>query len=192
MSLFSSPRLSARRLSGAAFGAAVLLAAGALPASALGIRLGGTPPTIHVEDCRSAALTRQLSYGMDFSSNTTGPVPVQVAGVLDGSITLCFSLDVNALTAIQTWTETNVTVDGVVGGLLGTADASKVCTAVHLKVAPGVKGTVTATSHAHLSVAGAPPVDWDHTFARQTVVDSIGEDIFLRACADTSGNVTAS
>ena len=188
----STSRLNGRRLAGAAAGAAFLLAAGALPASALGIQLFGQSTLIHVDDCRSAALARQVAYDLDFSSNTTGPLPVHVAAVVDGSMTLCYSLDVKALTSIQTWIETNATVEGVVGGLLGTTDASKVCTTIHLKVAPGVKGTVTATASAHVAVDGAPPADWNHTFAKDVVVDSIGEDITLRQCVDTSGNLSAS
>jgi hypothetical protein len=111
---------------------------------------------------------------------------------VDGSLKLCYSLDVKALTSIQTWIDSNVTVEGVVGGLLGTSDASKVCTAIHLKVAPGVKGTVSASAQAHVSVNGAPPADWSHDFAKDVVVDSLGEDITLRQCVDTSGKLSAS
>ena len=191
MSTLSS-RLIRRRVAGAAAGAAFLLAAGAVPASALTIGLFGNATLLHVADCRTAALARQAAYDLAFSSNTTGPVPVHVAGVVDGSMTLCYSLDVTALSAIQTWIDSNVTVNGVVGGLLGTGDASKVCTTIHLKVAPGVKGTVSATAQAHVALDGAPPADWSDTFAKDVTVDSLGEDITLRQCVDTSGNVSAS
>jgi len=188
----SPSRLIRRRVAGAAAGAAMLLAVGALPASALSLGLFTNTTLLHVSDCRTAALARQAAYDLGFSSNTTGPVPVHVAGVVDGSMTLCYSLDVKALSSIQTWIDSNVTVNGVVGGLLGTGDASKVCTIIHLKVAPGVTGTVTATAQARVSVDGAPPADWSDTFGKDVAVNSLGEDITLSQCVDTSGNVSAS
>jgi hypothetical protein len=188
MSIFSM-----RRLGGIVTGAFATVVAGALPASALGIGVNLLPtPVVHVEDCRSASMARQAAYGFDFSSQTTGPKRVQVGVAADASIDLCWSLDVNALSSVQVSTVSDLSVDGLVSGLLYGTDASKVCTTIHLKVAPGVKGTVTANAHAHVLVDGAPPLDWNDTLTRNTVVDGIGEDITLKMCADTSGNVSAS
>ncbi len=185
--------LSTRRLGGIVTGAITTMVAAALPASALTIGARVGPSTLlHVEGCRSAAMARQAAYGFDFSSNATGPKHVGVGVAADASIDLCWSLDVASPTSVEAWTEDNVTVDGAVAGLLTGSDASKLCTTVHLKVAPGAKGTVTATTHAHVLVDGAPPLDWHDTLTRNTVVDGIGEDITLRMCADTSGSVSAS
>ncbi len=185
--------LSTRRLGGIVAGAITTVVAAALPASALGIGIKVGPSTLlHVEDCRSAAMARQASYGFDFASNATGPKHVHVGLAADASVDLCWSLDVASPTSIQVWTEENVSVDGVVSGLLTATDASTVCTTVHMKVAPGAKGTVTAKTHAHVLVDGAPPLDWNDTLTRETVVDGVGEDITLRVCADTSGSVSAS
>jgi hypothetical protein len=185
-----------RRLTGIVAGSVVALVGLALPASALGIRIGGlgTPTTslVHVNDCRSAALTRAAGYNMEFSSKTTGPVPVHVNGVVDGSLTLCYSLDVAAVSSVNVVTETYGTVEGVVSGIVTGTDGSGVCTAIKLTVGPGVKGSVSATSHAHVAVDGAPPFDWDHQFAKDIVVDSLGEEVTLKACVDSSGSVSAS
>jgi len=86
-------------------------------------------------------------------------------------------------------TETYVTVEGIVSGLLTQTDASKVCTTIRLTVGPGVGGTVSASSHAHVAVDGAPPLDWDNEFAEDLEVPTVGEDIVLSACADSSGSV---
>ncbi len=183
--------LSTRRLGGIVTGAVAAVVTAALPASALTVRIGTAPTTLlHVEDCRSAAMARQASYGFDFSSQTTGPRHVHVGVAADASVELCWSLDVASPTSIQVWTTDDVSVDGLVSGLVNGTDASKVCTTVHLKVAPGVKGTVTATTHAHVLVDGLPPLDWNDTLTRDTTVSGIGEDITLSMCADTSGNVS--
>lgn len=187
MSIFSM-----RRLGGIVTGALATVVAGAMPATALGIGINlGPTPTVHVDDCRSAAVARQASYGFDFSSQTTGPKHVQVGAAADASIELCWSLDVTALANVQTWTVNDLSVDGLVSGLLYGTDASKVCTTIHLKVAPGVKGTVTAKTHAHVLVDGLPPLDWNDTLTRDTTVSGVGEDITLSMCADTAGNVSA-
>lgn len=178
-----------RRVGGAVLAGGLMVAGSALPARGLGISLS---PTVHVEDCRSASLARQAGWDFDFSSKTTGPLPVHLAAAADAWIELCYSLDVKPLTIVDVVTETWVTVEGVVNGLLTGTDGSKVCTALKLAVAPGVKGTVSAKSVAHLTVDGAPPVEWKHDFARNTEVSSVGEDIQLRMCADTSGNVATS
>ncbi len=183
--------LTLKRVGSMLAGTVMGAVAGAFPASALGLGIGGGS-LLHVEDCRSVALARQASYGYDFSSNATGPQHVQVALAADGSITLCYKLDVASPTSFSISTQNNLSVNGVLSGLLTQTDASKVCTAIHLKVAPGVKGTVTATAQAHVAVDGAPPADWSHTFAKDVVVDSLGEDIVLRSCADTSGQISAS
>jgi hypothetical protein len=183
--------LSMRRLGGIVTGALATVVAGALPATALGIGINlGPTAVVHVEDCRSAAMARQASYGFDFSSQTTGPRHVQVGVAADASVELCWSLDVTTPTSIQVWTTSDLSVDGLVSGLVYGTDASKVCTTVHLKVAPGVKGTVTAKTHAHVLVDGLPPLDWNDTLTRDTTVSGIGEDITLSMCADTSGNVS--
>lgn len=178
------------RLAGVAAGAVVALAA-AVPASALstGVDDGGL---VHVEDCRTVDFARGVDQDIDFSSNSTGPVQVTVAGEADGSITLCYDLDATVASAVDVDTWTDATVDAVLGNLLGEADASRVCSAVRLQVAPGVTGTVSATSHAYVSVDGAPPAEWDHTFADDVVVDNLGEDIVLKACTDTEGNTSTS
>ncbi len=182
-----------RRLGGIVTGALATIVAGALPATALGISVNvGPTPLVHVEDCRSAAMARQAFYGFDFSSQTTGPKHVQVGLAADASVDLCWSLDVASPTSVQAWTVSDLSVDGIASGLVSGTDASKVCTTVHLKVGPGVKGTVTAKTHAHLLVDGLPPVDYDDTMTRDTTVSGIGEDITLTMCADTSGNVSAS
>jgi hypothetical protein len=178
-----------RRVSGAVVAGGLVVAGSALPARALGITLSRT---VHLEDCRSVALARQAGWDFDFSSNATGPLPVHLAAAADASIELCYSVDVKPLTTVDIVTETWVTAEGVVNGLLTGTDGSKVCTALKLAVAPGVKGTVSATSSAHVLVDGAPPVEWDHTFAKDVTVDTLGENISLRMCADTSGNITAS
>ena len=180
-------KASLRRVGGAVLAGGLIVGGSALPARALGISLS---PTVHVADCRSAALARQAAWDFDFSSKTTGPLPVHVGAAADALVSLCYSLDVTPGTAVDVTTETFVTVDGVVNGLLTGSDGSKVCTALKLTVAPGVHGTVTATSHAHVLVDGAPPADWDHLFAKDVTVDSLGENISLRMCADSSGNVT--
>lgn len=185
--------LSTRRLGGIVTGAIAAVVAAALPASALSIATNSEPTTLlHVEDCRSAAMAREASYGFDFSSNATGAKHVEVGVSADASIELCWSLDVASLTSIEVWTEEEVSVDGVLSGLVSGADAGSVCTTVHLKVAPGVHGTVTATTHAHVLVDGSPPLDWADSLTRNTVVDGIGEEITLRMCADSSGGVSAS
>ncbi len=185
--------LSTRRLGGIVTGAIATVVAAALPASALTVAVDTAPTTpVHVEDCRSAAMDRQASYGFDFSSSTTGPKHVEVGLSAEASVDLCWSLDVASPTSIEVWAEEDVTVHGVVSGLLSGTDASKVCTTVHLKVSPGVRGTVTATTHAHVLVDGAPPLKWDDTLTRDTVVDGVGEDITLSMCADTSGSVSSS
>lgn len=184
--------VSIRRVAGVVAGSVVGLVAFALPASALsigGISIGGTA-LVHVADCRSAALARSAGYNMDFSSNTTGPLPIHVGAVADASLKLCYSLDVKSASSVNVVTETYVTVEGVVSGLLTQTDASKVCTAIKLTVGPGVDGTVSASTHAHVLVDGAPPVDWDHEFAEDLDVPSVGENIVLRACADSSGSIT--
>ncbi len=185
--------LSTRRLGGIVTGAVAAVVTAALPASALTVRIGTAPTTLlHVEDCRSAAMARQAAYGFEFSSNATGPQHVAVGVSADASVELCWSLDVASPTTIEVWTEDDVSVDGVVSGLVSGTDASTVCTTVHLKVAAGARGTVTATTHAHVLVDGAPPLEWNDTLTRNTVVDGVGEDVTLRMCADTSGSVSAS
>lgn len=171
-------------------GTAASMVAFALPASALGVSLGGSN-VIHIDDCRSVSLARQAAYDFAFSSNSTGPQTVHVADVVDGALTLCYSLDVKAVTDFSIVTQADVTVAGVVSGLVSQTDASKVCTEIRLKVGPGVRGTVSASTRLHVSADGAPPADWIHQFAEDVVVDSIGEDIVLKGCADTSGNVSA-
>ena len=186
--------VSIKRLGGIVAGSVVGVVGFALPASALGI--GGITvspnPVVHVEDCRSVALARAVGYDMDFSSKTTGPLPVHVGAVADASMTLCYSLDVAAVSNVQVTTQTYGTVEGVVNGILTGTDGSGVCTAIRLTVGPGVHGTVTATTHAHVAVDGAPPADWDHQFAEDLVIPEMGEDITLRACVDSSGSVSAS
>ncbi len=188
--------LSMRRLTGIVAGSVVTLVGLALPASALSIGIAGigTPSSslVHVADCRSAALTRAVGYNMEFSSKTTGPVPVHVNAVVDGSLTLCYSLDVAAPSSVNVAVETYGTVEGAVNGIVNGTDGSGVCTAIRLTVGPGVRGTVSATSHAHVAVDGAPPADWDHHFADDVEVNNLGEDITLKACVDTSGSVSVS
>lgn len=179
-----------------AAGAVMGIVAAALPASALGLginlgSLGGTS-VVHVEDCRSVAMARQGSYGFDFSSNATGPRHVGVGVSADASIDLCWSLDVASPSSVQVTTVSDLAVDGITSGLLTQSDASKVCATIRLHVDPAVKGTVTATTHAHVLVEGAPPLDWDDTLTRDTTVSGIGEDITLAMCADTGGQVSAS
>ncbi len=186
--------VSIKRLGGIVAGSIVGLVGFALPASALGI--GGITvspnPTMHVEDCRSVALARAAGYDMEFSSKTTGPVPVHVAAVANASLTLCWSLDVAVLSTVNVAVETYGTVEGVVNGIVTGTDGSGVCTAIRLTAGPGVHGTVTATAHAHVAVDGAPPVEWDNDFAEDLVVPDVGEDISLKACVDSSGSVSAS
>ncbi len=190
--------LSMRRFTGIIAGSVVALVGLALPASALGVSVGGvgigtpTSSLVHVDDCRSAALSRAVGYDLEFSSKTTGPVPVHVNGVIDGSLTLCYSLDVASVSSVNVVAETYGTVEGAVNGILTGTDGGGVCTAIRLTVGPGVRGTVSATTHAQVAVDGAPPVDWDHEFAEDVDVSDIGEDITLKACVDTSGSVSAS
>jgi hypothetical protein len=186
--------VSIKRLGGIVAGSVVGLVGFALPASALsigGITVSPTP-TVHVEDCRSVALARAAGYDMDFSSKTTGPMPLHVAAVADASLTLCWSLDVAALSNVNVAVHTYGTVEGVVNGILTGTDGSGVCTAIRLTVGPGVHGTVTAVTHAHLLVDGAPPADWDNVFTEDLVIPDVGEDISLSACVDSSGSVSAS
>ena len=186
--------VSMKRLGGIVAGSVVGLVAFVQPASALsigGIKIG-VSPTVHVEDCRSVALARAAGYDMEFSSNTTGSMPVHVGAVADASLTLCYSLDVKTASSVNVVTDTYVTVEGIVSGLLTQTDASKVCTAIKLTVGPGVHGTVSASTHAHVAVDGAPPLDWDHQFAEDLEVPLAGENITLKACADTSGQITTS
>ena len=165
----------------------------ALPATALtlGISLG-SGPLLHVADCRSVALTRAVNYDMSFSSNTTGVVPLKVSGVVDGSIELCWDLTVKALSDVKVTTQTYASLTTLVNSLLTQSDASKVCTAINLVAAGGVTGSVSASVHANVSVAGAPPVAWSHDFAKDLNIAPNGENITFKACADTSGNVSAS
>lgn len=186
-------QFSLRRLGLVAAGTAAALAVSALPAAALGISLGGSGGSLlRVNDCRSVALNRNLTYEIGFSSQTTGPAPVRVAVVADGSLTLCYDLKVNSVTAVQVSTWTDATVDAVVANLLNQSDASKVCTGIRLKTASGVTGTVTATARAYASVDGLPPVSWSDDFARDTVLTGPAEDIVFNACLDTNGGVSAS
>lgn len=185
---------SMKRLGGIVAGSIVGLVGLALPASALtigGVTFGASP-LVHVADCRSAALARSAGYDMELSSNTTGRMPVHVGAVADASLQLCYSLDVTTGSSVNVVTETYGTVEGVVDGLVTGTDGSGVCTAIRLTVGPGVHGTVSATTHAHLVVDGAPPLDWDHRFAEDLVVPVEGENIVLKACVDTSGSVSAS
>ena len=185
--------VSTKRLGGIVAGSIVGLVAFALPASALGITIGTpTGSLVHVADCRSVALSRAVGYDMDFSSNTTGPMVVHVGAVADASMTLCWDLDVKALSSVKVVTETYGTVEGAVNGLVTGTDGSGVCTTIRLTVGPGVDGTVSATTHAQVAVDGAPPADWDHAFAEDLEVPTVGEDITLRACVDSSGSVSTS
>ena len=182
----------AKRLGGIVTGALTTIVAGALPAAALGIGVNlGLSPVVHVEGCRSAEIARQASYGFDFSSRTTGPEHVHVGVAADASVELCWSLDVASPGTVEVWTTNDVSVNGVVSGLVSGTDAGKACTTVQLKVAPGVEGTVTAETHAHVLVDGAPPLDWNDTLTRESTVSGVGEDITLTMCADTSGNLSA-
>jgi hypothetical protein len=185
MRIFSMKRLGiVTAVAAAGVGAAVL------PASALGIGIGGSS-LLHVQDCRSAAFARQANYDVSFSSKTTGPVKAHVGAMTDGALTLCYSLDVSSLSSVQVSTASDVSVNGVVSGLVNQSDASWVCTNIHLKVAPGVRGTVSATAHAHAVVDGVPtPVEWSNTFAKDVQVSDVGEDIVLQACGDTSGQAS--
>jgi hypothetical protein len=182
--------ISRRRSLVVAAGVAAALAA-ALPASALTLGVGGTS-LLHVQDCRSVALMRQAAYDFGFSSTTTGPVDVRAGVVADGSLTLCYNLNVNSLTAFNVTTWTNVTANTVVASLLGEADASRVCTAIDLHVWPGVTGTVTASVNADVMVDGAPPAHWDDTLGKDVQVNNLGEDITLKGCIDSNGNASLS
>lgn len=180
-----------KRLGAATLGAIATMTAGVLPAGALGISVGGSS-LVHVNDCRSVALARQAGYDFEFSSNTTGPRAVHAAVASDGSLTLCYSLDATTASAVQLSTWTDVTVDLLVANILGEADAGRVCSAIRLQVAPGVRGTVSATSNAQVAVDGQPPVAWNHTFAKDVTVDSVGEDIVLKGCVATDGSASVS
>jgi hypothetical protein len=168
--------------------------AAALPASALTLGVGGLGGStlVHVQDCRTVNIARQGNYGFDFSSKATGPQHVETGFMVDGSMTLCYSLDVASLSSVNVTTWTDATLDALVASLLGETDASQVCSAIRLQVGPGVHGTVSATSHADIAVSGQPPVVWDHVFAKDVQVDNLGEDIMFKACTDTNGNVSAS
>jgi hypothetical protein len=182
--------LTLKRVSTMLAGTVIGAIAGAFPASALSLGLGGSS-LVHIEDCRSVSLARQAAYGFDYSSNTTGPQHVGVALAADGSLTLCYSLDVASASSVSISTHSDLSLNGVVSGLLNQTDASKVCASINLKAAPGVKGTVTAVASAHVLVDGLPPADWSNAFARNTEINSIGEDITFKTCADTAGNVSA-
>jgi hypothetical protein len=182
---------SMRRWAALAAGTIAGVVASALPASALTLGLGGTS-LLHVADCRSVALARQANYGFDFSSKSTGPQHVRAGLAADASIEICYSLDVLSGSSFSVTTDTLISANALVNSLLTQTDASKVCTALHFKALPGVKGTVSVSSHAHLLVDGLPPLDWDHEYVQDFALPSIGEDITLKMCADTSGNVTAS
>jgi hypothetical protein len=183
--------ITRRRSLVVAAGVAAALAAAALPASALTLGIGGSS-LLHVQDCRSVALTRQAAYDLGFSSTATGPIEVKTGVLADGSLTLCYNLYVNSLTAVQVTTWTNVTANTLVASLLGEADASRVCTAIDLHLWPGVTGTVSASASADVVVDGLPPFHWDDTFAKDTQVNGIGQDITLKGCYDTNGNATLS
>jgi hypothetical protein len=182
--------ISGRRSMAVAAGIAAAMAA-AVPASALTLGAGGTS-LLHVQDCRSVALTRQAAYDLGFSSTSTGPVDVHTGMLADGSLTLCYNLNVNSLTAFNVTTWSNVTANSLVASLLGEADATRVCTAIDLHVWPGVTGTVTASASADVVVDGAPPFHWDDTLAKDVQVNTLGEDIVLKGCIDTSGNASLS
>ena len=42
------------------------------------------------------------------------------------------------------------------------------------------------------AVDGGTPADWDYDCAEDLVVPDVGEDLTLKACADSSGSVSAS
>lgn len=185
--------MSFGRLGALVAGTAACMVALALPATALtlGISLGNGP-LLHVADCRSVALARNVNYDMLFSSNTTGALPTKVSGVVDGSLNLCWDLNVRALSDVKVNAETAAAITSLINGLLQQSDASKICSSINLVLNAGVTGTVSASVKAHVSLNGAPPVDWAQDIAKDIAVSPNGENIVWKACVDTSGNVTAS
>jgi hypothetical protein len=183
-------RSTLTRFAAVAVGAAIGITALTLPSSGLsfGLGLGGGSTLLHVSDCRSVALARNVAHDIAFSSNTTGPQTIHVAAMVDGSLTLCYSLDVASLLSV------NVAVNAAVSsvaGIINATDASTLCTAINLKVGPGVKGTVSASVHGTAIVDGTPQ-SIDEVFAKDIVIDKLGENIVLGACADTNGNTSVS
>ena len=182
-------RLTTKRLAAVAAGAAIGITALALPSTGLSFGLGlGTSSLLHVNDCRTVALARNVAQNVAFSSTTTGPRTVHVAAMADGSLTLCYSLDVTSLTSV------NVAVDAAVSsvaGIINETDASSACTAIRLSVLPGVKGTVTAAVHGTVVVDGTPQ-SVNEVLGKDVTINTLGETITLGACTDTNGNTSIS
>ena len=183
-------RSTFKRFAAVAAGAAIGITALALPSTGLsfGLGLGSTSTLLHVSDCRSVALARNVSQNIAFSSTTTGPRTLHVAALVDGTLTLCWSVDVTSLTSV------NVAVDAAVSslaGMINATDASTVCSAIRLAVGPGVKGTVSASLHGTAVVDGTPQAI-DEDFAKDVVINNLGETITFGACTDTNGNTTMS
>ena len=178
-----------KRFAVAAAGAAIGITALALPSTGLSFGLGlGTSSLLHVNDCRSVAVARNVAQSVAFSSTTTGPKVIHVAAMVDGTLTLCYSLDVTSLTSV------NVAVDAAVtsvAGIINATDASSVCTDIRLSVLPGVKGTVTASLHGTAVVDGTPQAI-DEVLGKDVTINTLGETITLGACTDTNGNTTVS
>jgi hypothetical protein len=178
-----------KRLAVVAAGAAVGVTALALPSTGLSFGLGlGSSSLLHVNDCRTVALARNVAQNVAFSSTTTGPQTLHVAAMADASLTLCYSLDVNSLTAA------NIAVDAAVNsvaGIINQTDASSVCTDIRLTVAPGVHGTVTASFDGTAMVDGIPQ-SVHQVLGKDVTVNTLGETITLGACTDTNGNTSLS
>lgn len=184
-------KTSLKRIGGVAALTLAATVAAAMPANALTIGVGGSS-LVHVADCRTVTISRSGNYAFDFSSTTTGPEHVQAGWVVDGSMTLCYSLDAASASSVNVSAWSDATVDAVLASILGASDASTVCSAIRLSVGPGVTGTVSASTAAHVSVNDAPPVDWNNVFAKNVSVSNLGEDIMFKGCMDTNGNVSAS
>ena len=178
-----------KRLAVAAAGAAVGITALALPSTGLSVGLGLSGSSLlHVSDCRTVALSRNVAENVAFSSTTTGPQTLHVAAMADGSLSLCYSLDVNSVTAVNAAVDAAVTS---VAGIVNATDASTVCTDIRLTVAPGVHGTVTAAVDGTAVVDGTPQAVHE-VLGKDVTVNTLGETITLGACTDTNGNTSVS
>ena len=69
---------------------------------------------------------------------------------------MCWSADAWTASSVQATAWTDATIDSALGSILGESDASMVCSAIRLQTAPGVRVVVDTTTHAHVSVEGAP------------------------------------
>ena len=184
--------LSPKRLAVAAAAGIVALSTVALPAHAL-LSAGGSV-TVHTEGCKSVALARQAAYGAEFSSNTTGPVNLHTGVLAEATLRLCWSLDTAVGSNIVATVESNVTLDGLVsntGSVL--SDTEWACATINLKVAPGTTGTVSADITGKVVVDGLPAMELaQHDLGQGVAPDLRGEDIRLKSCVDSNGNVSAS